>query len=390
MMTKRIDAARTTEILSGLVQIPSVNPSFEGGVPELAVADYVEQFLLRLGLSVERREVMPNRPNIIGMLPGEQNDSPGLLLEAHMDTVQTTNMTVDPFAAAIADGKLYGRGACDTKASLAAMLAAIEWCVKHDAIPNVPVYLAATVDEEVNYKGVLDLLQINQKFGAAIVGEPTELHAVIAHKGVVRCEIETIGVAAHSSRPSEGVSAIDAMVQVIAHLREVVSARLLAQPHPLVGAGSLSVTEIAGGVAPNTIPDRCRIKIDRRTIPGEDSEQVWAQLRDELSGLDLGDERASVVVHPPFVLDYTLDTSADSEIVQQLTQAASKRIGEVHALGVPYGTDASKLALVSIPAVVFGPGSIDQAHTEDEWVDLEQVALAAEILIDVMLSYGAN
>lgn len=388
-MTTRIEEARTTEILRELVRIPSVNPSFEGGVPELAVADYVERFLLRLGLSAERREVHLNRPNVIGMLPGARSDEPGLLLEAHMDTVQTTNMTVDPFTAAIADGKLYGRGACDTKASLAAMLAAVEWCVQHGAVPRVPVYLAATVDEEVHYTGVLDLLQICEKFGAAVVGEPTELQAVIAHKGVVRCEIETVGVAAHSSRPSEGVSAIEAMVQVIAYLREVVTPRLLASPHPLVGPGSMSVTEIAGGVAPNTIPDRCRIKIDRRTIPGENSEQVWSDLRDELCGLKLRDKGASVIVHPPFVLDYTLDTSADSEIVRQLTCAASRRIGEVRTLGVPYGTDASKLALAGIPTVVFGPGSINQAHTEDEWVDLSQVAQAAEILLDTILSYGS-
>ncbi|RJX41274.1 M20 family peptidase [Paenibacillus pinisoli] len=388
-MTIRIDAARTTEILRDLVQIPSVNPNFEGGVPELAVADYVERFFQRLGLSAERREVLPNRPNIVGMLPGVNNHAPGLLLEAHMDTVQTTGMTIEPFAAEVADGRLYGRGACDTKGSLAAMLAAIEWCAENGQVPAVPVYLAAAVDEEVHYKGVLDLLNIHEKFGAAIVGEPTELHAVIAHKGVVRCEIETVGVSAHSSRPSEGVNAIDAMVKVISHLRDVVTPRLLAQPHPQVGAGSLSVTEIVGGVAPNTIPDRSRIKIDRRTIPGEDSEQVWANLRDELTALDLGDDRARVNVYPPFVLDYTLDTSADSDVVRLLTGAASRRIGEVKTLGVPYCTDASKLALVGIPSVVFGPGSIDQAHTEDEWVELEQVALAADIMIDVIMSYGS-
>lgn len=387
-MTNRIDAARVTEILRDLVKIPSVNPNFENGVPELWMADYVERFLQRLGLKFDRREVRPNRPNIIGILPGADENAPGLLLEAHMDTVQIANMTIDPFAAEIIDGKLYGRGACDTKASLAAMLAAVEWCALNNAVPAVPIYLSATIDEEVNYLGVLDVLETDYRFGAAIVGEPTELQAVIAHKGVVRCEIETIGVAAHSSRPTEGASAIAAMAQVMHYLEETVAPRLLDRPHPLVGAGSLSITGIMGGVAPNTIPDRCRIKIDRRTIPGEDSERVWADLRDELSGLKLPDERMRVVVHPPFVLDYTLDTSPDSEIVRLLTRAASARIGEVSTLGVPYGTDASKLDRVGIPAVVFGPGSIDQAHTEDEWVMLDQVALAADILVDTMLAYG--
>lgn len=387
MVTARINEARTTEILRDLVRLPSVNPNFEGGVPERAVAEYVERFLQKLGLATERREVHPNRPNVIGMLPGMRNDVPGLLLEAHMDTVQTTNMTIEPFAANIAEGRLYGRGACDTKASLAAMLAAVEWCVINRSVPEVPVFLAAVVDEEVHYTGVLDLLHLSEKFAAAIVGEPTELQAVIAHKGVVRCEIETVGVAAHSSKPDEGVSAIEAMVQLITYFRKVITPRLLASPHPLVGPGSLSVTEIAGGVAPNTIPDRCRIKIDRRTIPGENSEQVWADLRDELCTLKLRDGRASVIVHPPFVLDYTLDTSADSAIVRQLTSSASRWIGEVQLLGVPYGTDASKLALAGIPSVVFGPGSINQAHTDDEWVDLKEVAQAAEILLDTLLSY---
>ncbi|CAM4111015.1 M20 family metallopeptidase [Paenibacillus alkaliterrae] len=387
-MIARIDEERVRQVLQDLVRIPSVNPNFEGGVPERDVAAYVEAFFARLGLSAERREVRPNRPNVIGMLPGMNPDALGLLLEAHMDTVQVTNMTIEPFGANIEDGKLYGRGACDTKASLAAMLTALEWFVMNNVKPPVPVFLAATVDEEVNYLGVLDVLQTERRFAAAIVGEPTELHTVVAHKGVVRCEIETIGVSAHSSKPEEGLNAISGMLKVIHHIDNVMNDRLRAITHPLVGQATLCVTEIAGGVAPNTIPERCRIKIDRRTIPGEDSEQVWCDLQTEMAQFEAFDEKLKVIVHPPFVIDYAMHTSPDSEIVRMLTAAAGSKIGTVRMLGVPYGTDASKLARAGIPSVVFGPGSINQAHTKDEWVELKQVALAAEIIADTMMGFG--
>ncbi|WP_238178215.1 M20 family metallopeptidase [Paenibacillus contaminans] len=388
MTSIRINEARVTQILQDLVRIPSVNPNFEGGVPERDMADYVEAFLSRLGLASERREVRPDRPNVIGILPGISADAPGLLLEAHMDTVQIANMTIDPYGAEIRDGKLYGRGACDTKASLAAMLAALEWFVENGIKPPVPVYLAATVDEEVNFLGVLDVLESGHRLAAAVVGEPTGLHAVVAHKGVVRCMIETIGVSAHSSKPEEGVNAISGMMKVVHHIDRTMSERLQGAFHPLVGRPTLSVTEITGGVAPNTIPERCLIKIDRRTVPGEDSDQVWREIQEELTRFAQEDGTLKLIVHPPFVLDYAMDTSPDSEIVRLVTAKAAEKIGEVRTHGVPYGTDASKLTRVGIPSVVFGPGSIDQAHTKDEWVELKQVALAAEIIAGTMLAFG--
>ncbi|NEN82311.1 M20 family metallopeptidase [Paenibacillus elgii] len=384
-----IDEQRVARLLQDLVRIPSVNPGFEGGVPEREMADYVQAFFARLGLKAERREVRPERPNVIGILPGIADDAPALLLEAHMDTVQTANMTIDPFGAEIRDGKLYGRGACDTKASLAAMLAAMEWFAENGIKPPVPVHLAATVDEEVNYLGVLDVLEAGYDYAAAIVGEPTGLQAVVAHKGVVRCEIETVGVSAHSSKPEEGVNAISDMMKVVAHIEGTMQARLLrSAAHPLVGSPTLAVSQIQGGVAPNTIPERCVIRIDRRTIPGEDSEQVWREIRAEMEQLAAENGGLNVIVHPPFVLDYAMDTSPDSEVVGLVASSAAGKIGEVRTFGVPYGTDASKLARAGIPSVVFGPGSIEQAHTKDEWVELKQVVLAAEIIAETMLTFG--
>ncbi|WP_127490251.1 M20 family metallopeptidase [Paenibacillus ehimensis] len=387
-MKVMIDEQRVARLLQDMVRIPSVNPGFEGGVPERGMADYVEAFFMRLGLKAERREVRPDRPNVIGILPGGIGDAPALLLEAHMDTVQTANMTIEPFSAEIRGGKLYGRGACDTKASLAAMLAAIEWFAGNGVKPPVPVHLAATVDEEVNYLGVLDVLEAGHAYAAAIVGEPTGLQAVVAHKGVVRCEIETVGVSAHSSKPEEGVNAINGMMKVVAHIEGAMQTRLRSAAHPLVGPPTLAVTQIQGGVAPNTIPERCRIRIDRRTIPGEDSEQVWRDIRAEMAQLAAENGGVNVIVHPPFVLDYAMETSPDSEIVRLVASAAAGKIGEVRPLGVPYGTDASKLARAGIPSVVFGPGSIEQAHTKDEWVELKQVVLAAEIIAGTMLEFG--
>lgn len=389
-MNIKIDEQRVARLLQDMVRIPSVNLDFDGGVPEREMADYVEAFFTRLGLTAERREVRPGRPNVIGILPGAVSDAPALLLEAHMDTVQTANMTIDPFGAEIRDGKLYGRGACDTKASLAAMLAAMEWFVANGVKPCVPVHLAATVDEEINYLGVLDVLEAGHRYAAAIVGEPTELQAVIAHKGVVRCDIETIGVSAHSAKPEEGVNAISGMMRVVSHINGEMRNRLRHAAHPLVGPATLNVTQIRGGVAPNTIPERCRITIDRRTIPGEDSEQVWRDIQAEMERLAAECSGLRVVVHPPFVLDYAMDTSPDSDIVRLLAATAAEKIGEVRTIGVPYGTDASKLARAGIPSVVFGPGSIEQAHTRDEWVELKQVVLAAEIIAGTMLGFGVG
>lgn len=383
-----IDKDRIAEVLADLVRIPSVNPGFPRGTGEGQVAVYVRQFFERLGLSTDVQTVEAGRDNVIGTLLGRGDCH--LLWEAHMDTVQTSGMTIDPFAAEVRDGKLYGRGACDTKASLAAMLVALETMVQRKLTPAAHVHLAAVVDEETTYKGVsalADRLRSGElHYDAAIVGEPTQLHAIIAHKGVLRFRVEVIGVAAHSSTPEKGANAIESMAEVIAWLRQHARESFPKQSHPLTGPPSLCISMIEGGIAPNTVADRCLISIDIRTVPGQDWEDVWSELREQILLLPMP-SRMRIEVHQPFLTDYAMEVSPDHPLTHILLTAANTYLAGREAIGAPYCSDASKLTRVSVPAIVFGPGNISEAHTADEWVELDEVVRAAAIFVHTAMHY---
>jgi acetylornithine deacetylase len=371
-----------TGLLSDLVAIESVNPALKGGQRgESAVADYVAQYLRRLGIAAEFQTVMAGRANVLGRMPG--SSASGLILEAHMDTV-----TLEPMPEALTPvlrgGRLYGRGACDTKSSLAAMLYALKLLQEHAGGRHVSVLLAATVDEEVAYRGVLALVNSHPPATAAIVGEPTGLMPVIAHKGVVRFRIRTRGTAAHSSRPAEGNNAIYQMVEVIGSLRASLEPQLAQRAHRLTGAPTLCVSVIHGGLQVNMVPPECVIEIDRRTVPGETHAQVLAEVDAVLDAVRLRDPAYAIDREEPTIADYALETAPDSAIARAALAAcrAIRGAGELGA--VPYGSDASKLSeLGRIPSIVLGPGDIAQAHTADEWVSIDEVARAAEIYAQI-------
>ncbi|MFS0723056.1 M20 family metallopeptidase [Paenibacillus sp. 1P07SE] len=379
-------------LLQELVRIPSVNPALPGGTGEAEMGQYVAAFWARLGLPYAVHPVAAGRDNVIGML--RQDDRlPTLLLEAHMDTVQTEGMTIAPYGAECREGRLYGRGACDTKASLAAMLGAVERLRLSGEHLPVNVHVAAVVDEEVHYRGVLDLARRIREgelaYTAAIVGEPTGLDIVAAHKGVIRFYIEAGGIAGHSSEPEKASNAIEQMTSVIRHMSEEAVRLRQRDRHPLVGLPTCCITEIHGGRAPNVIPDNCRITIDRRTVPGEEPMEVWTEIREQLLALAERTPGLQLSVSEPFILDYAMETAADHPLARQLAQAAWRGAERGRVIGAPYCSDASKLTRVGVPTVVFGPGSIAQAHTADEWVDLEQVAQAEAILMDVIRNWQA-
>jgi acetylornithine deacetylase len=217
---------------------------------------------------------------------------------------------------------------------------------------------------------------------AAIVAEPTQLKIVVAHKGVVRWRCRTLGRAAHSSRPEAGDNAVYRMAPIVAALEQY-HRQVLANSrvHPLCGGPTLSVGTIAGGISVNTIPDRCTIEIDRRLVPGEEPSDAYRQTIDYLTKV-IGD--ASALQHiehePPFIQSPGLSEATSGELSEQLSRAVREVTGHAEKVGVPFGTDAAAIARAGVPAVVFGPGSIEQAHTADEWVGLEEVEQAAEIL----------
>ncbi|MBD2844069.1 M20/M25/M40 family metallo-hydrolase [Paenibacillus sp. IB182496] len=384
----RAARARVTEVLQELVRIPSVNPALPGGTGEADLADYVDRFLRKAGLASARQRVAAGRDNVIGLLPGL--DPAALLLEAHMDTVQTGGMTIDPHGASIANGRLYGRGACDTKASLAAMLVALETVAHSGWTPPRAVRLAAVVDEEVNYTGVSALAaQVaagELPCSGAVVGEPTGLELIAAHKGCVRFRVETHGTAGHSSEPEAAVNAIEGMAVVIDCLRAWARDVYPALRHPFVGPPTHCISMIEGGIAPNTVPESCLITIDRRTVPGEEPQQAYAALAERLHRLAGEVSGLRLTVHPPFLIDYAMAAPQDAAVVRDLRAAALWHGAAGLVRGAAYGSDASKLARVGVPSVVFGPGRIAQAHTEDEWVELEEVAVAADILIRLILT----
>ncbi|MFJ9560437.1 M20/M25/M40 family metallo-hydrolase [Streptomyces fuscichromogenes] len=357
-------------LLRALVRIPSVNPrdgAGDGG--ETQVAEYVRDWLERRGVAATLYEVLPGRHNVVAVVPGRRAETVALV--SHLDTVETYGMTVEPYDGQVRDGRLYGRGACDAKGPLAAFLLALAALAAGKPPPRT-VVLAGVCDEEHAYRGVLGLLETlaGLPVAGAVVGEPTDLVPAIAHKGVVRYTVRTTGRAGHSSRPAEAVNAITLMAPVLAHLAATAPA---VAPHPLLGPATRSVTRIRGGTGPNTIPGSCEADIDRRTLPGEDPDAVWDADRAELAAL-------GAQVDPPFTVDPALDTPGDATVVTALCRALDGHGRPCEVRGMPFGTDASKLARAGIPSVVFGPGSVTDAHAAAESVALADVELAALVV----------
>jgi acetylornithine deacetylase len=293
-------------------------------------------------------------------------------------------MTVDPFGARIEGGKLFGRGSCDVKAGGAAMLAAFARLVREKPAGSASVTLAFTVDEEHTFLGIQELVSSGLRADCAIVAEPTLLNIVSAHKGVVRWCIEAAGQACHSSRPERGVNAIYRMAWLLNGIEEYSLHLRNLPPDPLLGPRTLSVGRIVGGVSANTVPDFCRIDLDRRTIPGEDSAAAVESLNAFLKGYP-GIDFPFVATKPQLACP-PLDPRGSEALVQRLGEAIDSVVGKHEVQAAPYGTDASSVSGAGIPAVVFGPGDIAQAHTEDEWIDLAQLEPAAEILFRFALA----
>ena len=365
------------QTLSDLVAINSINPAYEGGVPEEEVARYVERFFAQLGIETFRQDVLPGRQNVVARLPG-RNPQRRVILEAHMDTVSVSGMTIAPFTPEIRDGRLYGRGSCDTKAGLATMMHAVAYLKEHNIVPECEIWLAAVVDEEFAFRGVITLCD-GLEAAAAIVAEPTELRAVVAAKGVLRWKIRTLGVAAHSAKPHLGVSAIRHMTPVL-HWLNAAADSLSTPAHSLLGPATLSIGTIRGGEQINFVPDRCEIAIDRRLIPGEDPFAVWEAYRDALISIPGIDAQ----MDQPMIADPAMETAIDDPVVLTAQRVLQEQGYDPTPCGVPFGSDASKFVRQGIPAIIFGPGSIDCAHAAMEYVECEQVTAALNFYINFL------
>ena len=378
----------TTRLLRDLVALPSVNP-MRPDIPadiilEHPVTAYLEQFFRSLDVPYERQAVAPQRENIVARLtiPGAKRT---LMLEAHQDTVPVDGMIVEPFGAKIEGNKLYGRGSCDIKGGMSAMLGCFARLVREKPKGCCNVIMACSVDEESTMLGVIELAK-RTKADFAVVAEPTNLNIVHAHKGVVRWNLATKGRSCHSSAPEQGVNAIYLMGKLLVGVEKYAHHLRATTNDPLLGTGTLSVGRITGGVSVNTVPDRCLIEIDRRLIAGEIPDAASGDLLKfltEKAGIDFPIEFSSPSVRMP-----ALSPKGSEEIQKLLGAAIDAERGSHKVHSVPYGTDAATLAFAGIPSVVFGPGDIAKAHTIDEWVPLDEVETASNILYRLACSIG--
>lgn len=372
-----MESSRLVTLLKDLISLPSVNPAF-GGTGEAAVADFVADFLDNAELTPERQEVFPGGRDNVYARVGDAAE-PAILLEAHMDTVAVENwFSGSPFDPVEKDGLLYGRGACDTKASLAVFLAVAAHFAQNPRKLRAPLIFAATIDEEEKQAGAFRLMESGLQLQGAITGEPTVLDIVHAHKGVLRLKVKTEGTAAHGAYPERGDNAILRMAPVLSRLNEY-EKTLAAHPgHSSLGKPTLNIGTIRGGQAVNVVPDACEIDLDRRLLPDETGAAVLADIGQTLAGLD------RVRVERPYLNRGGIDTAPETPFAEALAAAVRSQKGNCGFSGAPYMTNATAYAAAGVPSLVFGPGDIAQAHTRDEYVESAQLEAAFHILVNFL------
>lgn len=365
------------------VAINSVNADLKDGRGEAELGRFVAEYLAALGCRVSTQEVLPGRSNVIATLP-VPGATKSVLLEAHLDTMPLEPMP-DALQPRVVDGRVYGRGACDTKGSLAAMMYALKLMSEHRHDLRCQPSFLGSVDEEHRSRGIHAFVaNMPMQLDGSVVGEPTNLCPAIIHKGLLRWRMKALGKAAHTSRPQGGNNAIYQMVELITQLRAQIDAKLPARAHPMAGPPLMTVSLISGGTVVNMVPPECTIDIDRRMLPGERGEEVLGEIDALVARLMEQHPDFHLVREEPFLVDPALDTPADSGIAQAVLRACRTIIGPRELCAVPYGSDASKLqAVAGVPSVVLGPGGINQAHTADEWVEVRELVDGAELYAEI-------
>lgn len=372
----------TAKLLRELIALPSVNPAFlpakHPRAGEQRVADFLAATAARAGLDVAFQAVAPGRSNLLARLSPRGKTRQRLLLAPHLDTV---NAADEQFIPRTRNGRLFGRGACDTKGSVAAMLTALCELARAGQRPTeMEIIFVGLIDEEHGQAGSRALVAGGLKADLAIVGEATRLQLVTAHKGTSWMCLETRGKSAHGSCPELGRNAIHTMARVVDFLQTDYAAQLRHRRHSLVGCATISVGAICGGTQANIVPDHCSILIDRRTLPGETEAGVRREIlralrRKHLTATFVKDKL------PPCL---PLETDPRYPLVARFL----KNLGQRKPAGVRYFCDASVLGHGGIPSVVFGPGDIAQAHTADEWVSLESLERGERLLRRYLESFS--
>jgi acetylornithine deacetylase len=367
-----VDSELVVDAASRLVRIPSVNPTIAPGEGqgETAVARAACEWLEARGVRAWLEEAAPGRPNAVAEVG---RDGPTLVLCAHLDTVGTAGMTIPPFEPRVENGRLYGRGSYDMKGSAGAILAAAATLARQP--PRGRILLALVADEEAASLGAIDFVR-HHRADACIVTEPSEGRLILGHKGFAWLEVVATGRAAHGSRWDLGESAIARMGRIVAALDEFDRRELRSRVHPLVGPASMHCAVIEGGVGFSTYAPECRLKVERRMIPGETPEQVLEELRRAIARAGETAEVRLVLSRPPLLCD------RDAPIVACVREAAARVTGAppVEA-GVAYWMDAAIFAEAGVPTVNYGPAG-EGAHAPVEWVDVASLVTTARVLVE--------
>lgn len=367
-----------TDLLHQLVRIPSVNPDNAPGTDKTGegwLAAWLAEWLERIGATVELDEIKPGRPNLIARF-APLDGRPRILLGPHLDTVGVEGMTIEPFSGELRDGRLWGRGSCDTKGPMAAML----WGLNQNAsaLRDAPVavdFVAFMGEESGQWGSRAFAAKHGGDYEFAIVGEPTGLDIVHVTKGSLWATLRTTGRATHSSQPEKGENAVMKMVAALPAFESRMNGGLAPFTHPVLGDSTLNIGVIRGGSRPNVVPDLCEAEIDLRTTPPLiEAGGSLALVRKCLEGtpLELVDPHDS----PP------METPADHPWIHRLRELrpASKPVG------APWFSDAAHLSSAGIPSICLGPGSIDQAHTADEFIEIAALEEGARFFGEVIQS----
>ena len=363
-------------LLRELIALPSVNPAFlpagDARAGEGRMRDFLAGLAAKAGLPIESQPVFKGdaaRSNLIIRLQTTGKPRHRIILAPHLDTVGA-----DDFTPRAEKGRLFGRGACDTKGSVAAMFTALLAIAESGARPEqTEVVFVGLMDEEHGQEGSRAFAKSKIKADLAIIGEPTENQVVTAHKGDLWLKLVTHGRAAHGARPELGDNAVHQMARVIDLLETKYQKILRKRHHPVLGHPTINVGAVRGGTQPNIVPDRCEIEIDRRTIPGEKDGAVEREIIHFVRAAGLKVQ----MINSKAKECISLETNPKTKLVQELM----KITGQTDPLGVDFFCDAAIIAAGGTPSVVFGPGNIAQAHTQNEWISLRSLQRATDLLI---------
>ena len=372
--------SQVVKLLRDLIALPSVNNAFlPPGDPhagEELVADYLKNRARKAGLEIETQATNSGRDNLIVRLKPLGQATHRIILAPHMDTV---GGDLDKIFRPTKKGeRLHGRGACDTKGSVAVMFHAMEHLAKRHRPANTEIVFIGFVDEECNQTGSRAFSKLKLKANLALVGEPTRCRVVTAHKGDLWLRLSSRGKAAHGARPELGRNAVHTMAKCIDTIETEYAQNLWKRRHPVLGHPTINTGIVRGGSQPNIVPDVCEADLDRRTLPGESFTTISREIGEVL-------KKRGLKARLTNVKGYTcpaMETDPTLPMVQQFMRT----VRQTKPLGVDYYCDAANIAATGVPAIVWGPGDIAQAHTADEWISIRQIERGMDVLTRFLLS----